>query len=118
MPKLKALGANVNALAPRLANTRDAHGHSPSAEPWRGWYSTAAWQRLRVRVFVRDGYQCQLPECGKVIANPVADHRIPHRGDRVLFFDDDNVQTLCKPCHDSAKQAAERRPPGGGVSNP
>ena len=31
----------------------------------------------------------------------VVDHRIPHKGDRVLFYDADNLQALCKPLHDS-----------------
>lgn len=39
----------------------------------------------------------------------VCDHMAPHRGDRALFFDFDNTQSLCKPCHDSTKQAEEAR---------
>jgi 5-methylcytosine-specific restriction protein A len=30
----------------------------------------------------------------------VTDHVVPHRGDRALFRDPDNHQSLCKPCHD------------------
>lgn len=36
----------------------------------------------------------------------VVDHVIPHRGDKALFWDSDNWQPLCKPCHDR-KTAAQ-----------
>lgn len=29
----------------------------------------------------------------------VVDHVVPHRGDMVLFWDSDNWQSLCEPCH-------------------
>lgn len=37
----------------------------------------------------------------------VVDHIIPHKGNRALFFDPRNWQTLCKRCHDSAKYRME-----------
>jgi len=45
---------------------------------------------------------------GKVTAATVADHKTPHKGDEGLFFDELNLQSLCKPCHDSAKQRLEK----------
>ena len=42
----------------------------------------------------------------QVVAATVVDHIKPHRGDKALFWDQDNWQPLCKPCHD-AKTAAE-----------
>nr|WP_232435409.1 hypothetical protein [Burkholderia ubonensis] len=45
------------------------------------------------------------------IAEPlgtIGDHIVAHRGDRRLQLDPSNVQTLCKPHHDSAKQREER----------
>ncbi|TGB34841.1 HNH endonuclease [Burkholderia thailandensis] len=38
----------------------------------------------------------------------IGDHIIPHRGDRRLLLDPANIQTLCKPHHDSDKQQEER----------
>ena len=35
------------------------------------------------------------------------DHIIAHKGDEELFFNLENTQTLCKGCHDSAKQSEE-----------
>ena len=38
----------------------------------------------------------------------VVDHIEPHRGDSVAFWAADNWQSLCKSCHDSAKQTLEK----------
>jgi len=41
--------------------------------------------------------------------NLVVDHIEPHRGDMELFWDSDNLETLCRmPCHDMVKQRHER----------
>lgn len=107
MGKLSALKPMVARLPSRLGRPADGEGHSPVLEPWRNWYKLAAWERLRRRVFKRDHYTCQMPDCGEVTPRPIADHAKPHRGDPVLFWDEANVQTLCKPCHDGRKQAQE-----------
>jgi 5-methylcytosine-specific restriction endonuclease McrA len=81
------------------------------ARPYRRWYKTARWQRLSRSVIERDGFICQWPGCGKFEPKRsmlVADHRTPHRGDETLFWDENNLWTLCKPCHDSRKQREER----------
>ena len=80
------------------------------ANPLRALYGTAAWQRLRWSVLVRDAFTCRM--CSRTEAKTsqlVADHIRPHRGDVALFWDDANLQCLCKPCHDRIKQREERR---------
>lgn len=47
-------------------------------------------------------------EQGLITAATVVDHKIPHKGDYVLFWDSTNWQSLCKLHHDSTKQAAEK----------
>jgi 5-methylcytosine-specific restriction endonuclease McrA len=37
----------------------------------------------------------------------ICDHIIAHKGDEDLFWDADNLQSLCKPCHDRIKQREE-----------
>lgn len=37
---------------------------------------------------------------GKYVRATVVDHIKPHRGDPKLFWDVENMQPLCKPCHD------------------
>lgn len=81
-----------------------------ATQPWRQWYKTARWQKLRWSILVRDLFTCQM--CRKVEAITsllVADHKTPHRGDERLFWDEQNLQCLCKSCHDSTKQSEERR---------
>lgn len=51
--------------------------------------------------------------CGKIAS--VVDHKIPHKGDPVLFRDPENHQSLCKPCHDTHKQRDENRGYSGDV---
>ncbi|WP_246690813.1 HNH endonuclease [Neorhizobium alkalisoli] len=77
----------------------------------RKWYKTARWQKLRMSVLVRDMFTCQMVGCGRIEADTsqlVADHKTPHHGDERLFWDDQNLQCLCKPCHDRLKQKEER----------
>jgi 5-methylcytosine-specific restriction protein A len=112
MGRLISLAPMVASLAPLLTTQRDESGHSAVSEPWRAWYSLKAWKVLRIRVFKRDRFRCQNQDCGRVDGNTsrlVADHKTPHRGNPDLFWDEDNIQTLCKPCHDTVKQAEERR---------
>lgn len=80
-----------------------------NAAPWRAWYKLARWRKLRWAVLVRDLFTCQT--CRRLEGDTsllVADHIRPHRGDERLFWDEANLQTLCKGCHDKAKQAEEQ----------
>ena len=110
MGRLRALPPLLATVPAPVGFRRDAHGHSPTAEPWRAWYSTTEWKALRRSTIERDGFRCRC--CGELEARMsllVADHIVPHRGDRALFFDPANLQTLRKSCHDGRKQAEERR---------
>lgn len=116
MGRLTSLKPQVATLAPVLKRQTDEHGHDRTAEPWRAWYSLARWRHpkwgLRARVLLRDLFTCQWPGCGRLerdTAQLVADHIRPHRGDPKLFWAETNLQTLCKPCHDSLKQREEKR---------
>lgn len=82
---------------------------SAEARAWRPWYSLKRWSLLKDATHLRDGYQCRM--CGRLHPTRqglVADHIQPHKGDPALFWDPDNLQTLCQPCHDRHKQAQER----------
>ena len=37
---------------------------------------------------------------GKITPATIVDHIVPHRGDMLLFWDQENWQALCKECHD------------------
>lgn len=83
---------------------------------WEGkspLYSTARWQRLRLRIIARDGAVCRMCGCLTTTgrADPRSaevDHRTPHKGNDALFWDESNLQTLCKACHGSVKARLER----------
>lgn len=115
MGRLRTMPSQLGSLPPAL-NYLDASDRSPDANrslfsPWRKWYATTRWRKLRMVVLTRDLFTCQRAACGWSTADTsllVADHRTPHRGDEALFWDEGNLQTLCKPCHDRHKQREER----------
>lgn len=77
------------------------------AQAYRRWYSTKAW-RVRRELQLSGHPWCAFCDAmGLVKAATVADHVVPHRGDRDLFFNGE-LQSLCKTHHDSAKQSEER----------
>lgn len=79
---------------------------SPEALKGRRWYSLARWKRRRLDQLSGE------PTCrfcrlqGFITAATVADHVEPHRFDEEAFWNGD-LQSLCKPCHDTHKQRLE-----------
>ncbi len=103
--------------APRVTSQKRRVEMSTSAGPgaWRrpnagsterGY--TYAWQKAR------EGWLKKHPICvlceeeGVIKSATVVDHKIPHRGDMVLFWDRSNWQSMCKTHHDGKKQREER----------
>jgi len=79
-----------------------------ASNPARWVYKTALWQRLR-GAQLRDQPLCRYcKEMGLTVAATIVDHIKPHRGDRNLAFDQTNLQSLCKPCHDMHADAKDR----------
>lgn len=107
MSKLKTLQPRLRALKDRVPRVVEPDRHDRPA--YHAWYKTAAWRKLRWKVLVRDRFTCQI--CGSVEGRKgqqIADHRQPHRGDEALFWDENNLQCLCKTCHDGTKQRQEK----------
>ena len=72
-------------------------------------YYTARWKALRLSQMQSEPL-CAFCLSQNVITNAtVADHITPHKGNELLFYDADNLQSLCKRCHDSVKQTYEKR---------
>lgn len=114
MAKLSNVKPMISAAPSMLPRATDAHGHSAAFEPWRKWYGTARWQRLKRKVHERDGYVCQRSGVlcggrGNDWNAPVANHIRAHRGDPVLFWDENNIETVTKQIHDSEIQREEAR---------
>ncbi len=67
----------------------------------------ARWRRLRA-LFLRANPACVFcKERGRIELATVVDHKIPHRGDMDLFWDQTNWQSLCATCHNSPKKRME-----------
>lgn len=72
----------------------------------------AAWRTARLTHLIANPWCVNCMRHGKQVCATVVDHIRPHRGDRELFFDPNNRQSLCKYCHDSWKQRIEK----GGIT--
>lgn len=64
------------------------------------------WQRARAGYLVKHPLCAECEKQGRVEAATDLDHVIAHRGDNDLFWDRENWQGLCQPCH-SRKTATE-----------
>jgi 5-methylcytosine-specific restriction protein A len=111
MGRLSSMPPRLATLKPRVASAR-VDGEKTAAAPmhWKAWYGLKRWRQLRWQVLLDAGFQCV--RCRKIEPSSrdlVADHKDPHRGDEALFWDVRNLQCLCKPCHDGAKQREDAR---------
>ena len=48
----------------------------------------------------------------RLINSPVVNHKRPHRGDAILFWDIDNLEVVTKAVHDSVVQSEENKAAG------
>lgn len=74
-------------------------------------YNNTRWVKFRAmwlrrhplcgdRESVRSPEHSICTESGRAVAATVVDHIKPHRGDLSLVYDEANLQSLCKDCHD------------------
>lgn len=124
-PKLRTIKPMVKTLPaligrPTGEKARDTYRNAN--QPWRQWYQSAEWKRIRLLAFKRDRYVCQRTgeACigkGQERNAPVANHRIPHKGDRKLFFSLSNLETVTKEVHDGLIQREEKQAQIAGIAN-
>lgn len=76
------------------------------SEASKGMYGYR-WQRAREE-WLRAHPLCIMHrKLGRIVKGTVVDHKVPHRGDPTLFWDQANWQTLCASCHNAHKQSQE-----------
>lgn len=81
---------------------------STEAQAYRHLYGSSRWRRMS------EAHRRSEPLCrfclkdGKVTPAAVCDHVVEHKGDENLFWHGE-LQSLCAPCHSSAKQLIEQR---------
>ena len=71
-------------------------------------YATTWWRKTRKRKLKEEPLCRECLKKGKVVAATEVDHIKPHREEKDLFFDYDNLQSLCKSCH-SVKTNDEKK---------
>lgn len=77
----------------------------------RAWYGSRRWKARRLAQLQAEPLCAYCLRDGIATPARVADHKVPHRGNEELFWDGE-LQSLCKPHHDSDKQIEEN----GGVA--
>lgn len=123
MARLTTIKPKLQTLRPKLQAPKDEAGRSryrDQAAPWRAWYQTERWAKLRDAILLRDLYTCQMSGVlltrGK--GDPTSatiDHIIPHRGDPALFWDESNLWAVCAQMHDTVCQSIEARHTGEAI---
>ena len=66
----------------------------------------AEWEKARTKYLDEHPLCADHKRRGYIEAATVVDHIIPHKGDKVLFWDQKNWQPLCESCH-NRKTATE-----------
>lgn len=69
---------------------------------------TWQWNKARTAYLKENPLCVYCLALGRDTRAEVVDHIKPHRGDKVLFWDVNNWQSLCKHCHDSHKHTLEQ----------
>lgn len=63
------------------------------------------------RRYLRDNPLCVMcKNNGRFVEATVVDHIVLHRGNQKLFWDKNNWQALCKPCHDKKTGTEDSTP--------
>ena len=111
--RIKKTRYNEDDLPPELkaARQREKKQRARDYDQRRGSAASRgygrAWRRARI-VFLRNNLLCtDCKSAGKTTAASVVDHVVPHRGNRTLFWDQDNWQPLCKTHHDQKTRRGE-----------
>lgn len=82
---------------------------SPEAKAWKHLYDTSRWRYRIVPAHLHIEPLCRIcMKSNRITEARVIDHIVPHKGKHELFFNTDNLQSLCFSCHNSIKQSEER----------
>jgi len=109
MPR-KLLKPCKHPRCPELTENRFCKKHSNLYERTsaskRGYDSR--WRKARKRFLKANPLCVECLKINRIVKATVVDHIIPHRGDKKLFWDENNWQALCKSCHDKKTMTEDR----------
>jgi 5-methylcytosine-specific restriction protein A len=79
-----------------------------NASGYHHLYDSGRWRKMRKAQLAAKPL-CEFCEAQGITEQAtIADHMKPHKGDEELFFDEANLQSLCKTCHDKYKRIQEQ----------
>lgn len=80
------------------------------ADDWiRRLYYTTRWQALRLMILARDPFCKRCERSGIATPSDTVNHIDRARKTPERFFDEDNLEGVCAPCHSGEIQREERR---------
>ena len=90
-----------------MSDSRQAYeARRKAALPWRAWYHTPRWRRLRATQ-LRAQPTCDMcKQRGVDRPATVCNHVVRHGGDETLFWSGP-FNSLCETCHNSDQQRIE-----------
>lgn len=68
------------------------------------------WRKESKRFLATHPFCERCKKDGRLVPATVVDHIVPHRGDRLLFWNYSNWQALCKCCHDKKTMQEDKSP--------
>jgi 5-methylcytosine-specific restriction enzyme A len=80
---------------------------SAQAKEWRKLYNTKRWKELRRHKLTKNPLCALCLKDNKLTAATVVHHKQAHKGNEELFFDFENLESLCAPHHDRDMQREE-----------
>lgn len=108
--------AKLQILKPRIATAPMGGVRVVASVSWRSEKKSSTargygyrWQKERERYLAEHPLCVYCEREGHITAATVVDHKIPHRGDDQLFWDESNWQSLCAVHHNKDKQCEEAR---------
>jgi len=81
------------------AHTRNNRNTQPYAPIVHRWYCSLRWQDLRDDVLRAEPFCRECLARGRRVLTADVDHIAKHQGDPDRFWDRNNLQGLCRPCH-------------------
>ena len=99
-------------LVPRGKKYCDEHAalHPEESRSAGGRGYGSKWNKARRRYLEKHPLCVMCMKDGRYVRATDVDHIIPHRGDPVLFWDENNWQALCHSCHSRKTRSEDHDP--------